>query len=273
MAVKINGGAKAPTETPQTSKKTGGGMGSFLKQGAAAKQAVLEDDAKKEAQKAEAGKLWRFRIQEGDDDDHRVTFLDGTLDDEGTLEAPMWHEHTLQLGGKWKNVPCTSHEEPCPICANGDNPSLVAGFTVIDHTPYTIQSGPNAGKVVKFSRKLFVAKRTTYAQLQKLATKQGGLVGTTWDISRNGDKSPAVGNMFQLEAKQTLAEVKKELAAIKAEYGELVEPADFAQEITYYTRAELIQQGVKAASSAGAGTSKFAKKGNADASADDELGS
>lgn len=269
MAIKMNGGAaKAPADT-STSEKKAGSMG-FLKTGGAAKQAVLEAEAKAEAQKAEAGKLWRFRIPEGDDDDRRITFLDGTLDEEGTLEAPMWNEHTLQLGGKWKNVPCTSHEEPCPICANGDNPSLVAGFTVIDHTPFVIQSGPNAGKKILFSKRLFVAKRTTYAQLQKLATKNGGLVGTTWDVSRNGDKSPAVGNMFQLEGKQTLAELKKELAAVKNEYGELVAPADFAEEITYYTREELIQQGVKGAVTTGGSKALGKKSGGKDL--DNELG-
>ena len=272
MGITVGGAAKkAPAETSTTSEKKAGSMG-FLKTGGAAKQAVQEAEAKAEAQKAEAGKLWRFRIPEGDDDDRRITFLDGTLDEEGTLEAPMWHEHTIQLGGKWKNVPCTSHEEPCPICANGDNAALVAGFTVIDHTPYTIQSGPNAGKTVKFSKRLFVAKRTTYAQLQKLATKQGGLVGTTWDVSRNGDKSPAVGNMFQFEAKSSLAELKKELAAVKAEYGELVAPADFAEEITYYTRAELIQQGVKGAVGGGSAKSAIGGKKTTGADLDEELG-
>lgn len=237
MGVKISGAAKPASAA--TKQKSGGSM-SFLKTGKDAKQAQVEATAKAEAAKAEAGKLWRFRIPEGDDDDRTITFLDGSLDEEGTLEAPMWHEHTLQLGGKWKNVPCTSHEEPCPICANGDNPALVAGFTIIDHTPFTIQNGPNAGKTVTHSRKLFVAKRTTYAQLQKLASKQGGLAGTTWEVSRNGDKSPACGNMFQFVDKKSLSELKKEFG------GEIAEPADFAEEITYYTRAELIQQGVKA---------------------------
>jgi hypothetical protein len=144
----------------------------------------------------------------------------------------------VQIGGKWKNLPCTSHEEPCPMCANGDNPSLVAGFTVIDHTPYTIQNGPKAGQVVERSRKLFVAKRTSYALLQKFATKQGGLAGCTYDVSRNGDKSPAVGNVFDFVGKDSLSDIKKE-------FGDLAEVADYGEEITYYTREELIDLGVK----------------------------
>jgi hypothetical protein len=240
MALNLSGAAKKPAASspaPQQENKKKAPMG-FLMTGDAAKQAKIEAEAKAEAAKAEAGKLWRFRISEDDPEDHRITFLDGTLDEDGTLEAPMWHEHTLQLGGNWKNVPCTAKEEPCPICANNENPSLVAGFTVIDHTPFTIKNGPNAGKTVEHSRKLFVAKRTTYAQLQKLASKNGGLVGLTFDVSRNGDKSPAVGNMFDKVSKDTLADLKKE-------YGEIAEPADFIEEITYYTRDELIELGVK----------------------------
>jgi hypothetical protein len=215
-----------------------------------------------EAQQAEAGKLWRFRIQEDDESDHRITFVDGTLDEEGTLEAPMWHEHTIQLGGKWKNIPCTAHEEPCPMCANGDNAALVAGFTVIDHTPYTIQNGPNAGKTVENSKKLLVAKRTSYALLQKLAGKHGGLAGTTWDASRSGDKSPNVGNLFQFVDKNSLSDLKKE-------FGELAEPADFAEEITYYSREQLIEQGVKAPGKAVSSNSNKSKGEDLD----DELGS
>jgi hypothetical protein len=150
----------------------------------------------------------------------------------------MWYEHTVQLGGNWKNVPCTSQEEPCPVCANGDNAALVAGFTVIDHTPYTIQNGPNKGKVLERTKKLFIAKRTSYALMQKLASKHGGLAGTTWDVSRQGDKSPAVGNLFDFVSKDTLSDLKKE-------FDELAEPADFQEEITYFTREQLIEQGVK----------------------------
>ena len=238
MALNLSGAAKktAASPAPKTEKKKAP-MG-FLMTGEDAKQAKVEADAKAEAAKQEAGKLWRFRINEDDEEDHRITFLDGSLDEDGVLEAPMWHEHTIQLGGKWKNVPCTAKEEPCPICANGDNAALVAGFTVIDHTPFTIKNGPNAGKTVEQSKKLFVAKRTVYAILQKLASKNGGLAGVTFDVSRQGDKSPATGNMFDKVSKDTLAELKKE-------YGELAEPADFLEEITYYTRDELIEQGVK----------------------------
>lgn len=234
MAISMNGGKAAGAAAAPKKEMPAG----FLKTGAAAKQAQTEAAAKAEAAKAEAGKLWRFRINADDTSDHRITFLDGSLDEDGALDVVMWHEHTLQLGGKWKNVPCTAHEEPCPICANGENPDLVAGLTVIDHTPFTIKSGPNAGKTVQQSKKLFIAKRTTFAALQKLASKKGGLVGTSWDVSRNGEKSAAVGDMFDHVATETLANLKKT-------YGELAEPANMAEELTYYTRAELIQQGVK----------------------------
>lgn len=220
----------------------------FLKTGAAAKQALASENAKTEARQAEAGKLWRFYIKKTDiGKDYKITFLDGHLDEEGTLEAPMWHEHMLQVGGDWKNLPCTAHEEPCPICALPKNePALVAAFTVIDHTPVTIQSGPNAGKKLEHTRKLFVAKRTTYAMLQKLATKQGGLVGTTWEVSRSTEKSASVGELFQFEEKRTLQELKKL-------YGDNAEPANIAEEITYYNRRQLLQLGIAGSASVAGG--------------------
>ncbi len=232
MGVTI-GGADAPSNKGQS------GM-SFMKTGAAAKALLQEETAKAEAAAAERGKLWRFRIPESDcGKDFMITFLDGHLDSDGMLDPPMWMEHTVYVGGRWQNLPCTAHEEPCPICANSDSkPALVAGFTVIDHTPYKIQKGPNAGNIAKDKRKLFVAKKQTFAILQKIASKQGGLVGCTFEVSRQNDKAPSVGDLFQVTEKQKLSQ-------LAAQYGEEATPADFSEEITYYNAAQLLSLGIK----------------------------
>lgn len=231
MAVSI-GGASPKEKTAQGT----GGMG-FIKTGGDAKKMFAEEQAKAEALAEERNKLWRFRIPEEDcGKDFKITFLDGHLDEEGSLAAPMWMEHTAQLAGSWKNVPCTSHEEPCPLCESSNNASLVAGFTVIDHTPFKIKKGPKAGEIVKDQRRLFIAKKTTFGILQKLAAKNGGLVGLTVEVSRTNDKSPNVGDVFMVEEKSKLSQ-------LAAKYGDAATPADFGHEITYYTAKQLIQLG------------------------------
>ena len=117
-------------------------------------------------------------------------------------------------------------------------PTLVAGFSGIDHAQFTIKKGPNAGKIVKDQRRLFIAKKTTFAILQKLASKNGGLVGCTFEISRQKDTDPNVGNLFQLDE-------KRKLSQLAATYGDDAVPADFGEEIVYYTAGQLISLGVK----------------------------
>lgn len=230
MAVSIGGGS--PSGKPAV-----GGAG-FLKTGKDAQALFQQEQAKAEAAKEASGKLWRFFIRKEDcGKDFKITFLDGHLDADGVLTAPMWMEHTVFVAGQWRNVPCTAHEEPCPICAKGDNaPALVAGFTIIDHTPYTIKKGANAGQTVKDQRRLYVPKKTTFGQLQKYATKHGGLAGLTFEVSRMNDKSPNVGDAFMVDEKRTLAQ----LAAI---YGDNAKPADYGEEIVYYTASQLISMG------------------------------
>ena len=53
-----------------------------------------------------------------------------------------------------------------------------------------MQKGPNKGKVIKNTRKLFIAKNQTIKMLTKLAAKRGGLQGCTFDVARTGDKEP-----------------------------------------------------------------------------------
>ena len=79
-----------------------------------------------------------------------------------------------------------------------------------------MKKGPNAGKVYKNQRKLFVAKETTLKTLQKLASKpeRNGLAGCTFDVSRGPENTnpPGVGSTFDFVMKH------KSLAAIAEKY-------------------------------------------------------
>jgi hypothetical protein len=255
--------AAAQTATPATAAKSStspkiskpGSVAAWMKTGKAAQHAIEQADAKAEAAKAEAGKMFRFWMPA--DDERKVTFLDGTLDADGLLDIPMWDEHRVKIAGDWENFACTANTEPCPVCNAGDSrATLVGALTVIDHSPYTIKSGPNAGKVVKNSRKLFVCTRQTIKLLNKQAAKRGGLKGCTFEISRTGDKEPGVGNQFEFVEKH------EDMAAFAAGLGlklEEVQPADYANEITYRTADELLKLGIGKAFKAGVGAEKGVK--------------
>ena len=229
-----------PKTPPQSEPKKAAGM-SFLKRGAAAKQSIVEADAAAEAAKAEMNKLWRFYIgADNAGEDFKITFLDGKLDSDGTLDVVTWKEHTIFLAGRWKNLPCVGHEEPCPMCESGDKAALVGALTVIDHTPYTIKKGDKQGQKIERSKKLYVMKRGTIQQLQKYATKNGGLQGCSFEVSRNGAKSPSVGDTFMFLEKTPLS-------ALKKEYGEMADAADLEEELPYFDRKGLLKMGVQGA--------------------------
>lgn len=241
-----------PKSTPQKASNNNSPAG-WMKKGAAAAQMMQQEEAKAELAKQEAGKMWRFWMPDGAD--RQITFLDGNLDDEGMLDIFMFYEHSVRVNGNWEQFVCTAEADqtqPCPLCEGGDRPSLVGVMTVIDHSEHTVKKGPNAGKVIANTRKLFVAKRNTIKQLTKLAVKRGGLAGCTFDVSRTGDKEPGVGNQFDFTTKYDSPD------DIAAKYDlkiEDVQPANYQEEVRYRSPEELIELGLGKATG-GIGTEK-----------------
>lgn len=213
MALKLNkpGQSASATHTSAPAAKSGGL--SFVKRGKAAQEAFAKEEHKSE--QASKGQVFRFWVPK--DKDASITFLDGDLTD-GVLDISFIYEHNINMNGKWGNFfICTQDEEPCPICEGGNNPSYVGVMTVIDHSEYVSKKD---GQVKKDNIKLFVAKRDTIKQLQKLAAKRGGLRGCRFDVSRTGDKSPSVGNTFDFTEKLTDAQ-------LSAKYGDKAKPVDY----------------------------------------------
>lgn len=233
-------GAGASPTVGHQAKKTSGLK--FLKVGSDAKSAIQAEEARAELAKQEAGRLWRFRMQEGAD--RQITFLDGDLNDDGLLDVPMFHEHTVRVNGSWENFVCTAdvdESQPCPLCEAGDRASLVGVMTVIDHSKHIVQKGQNAGKVIQNTRRLFVAKMNTLKLLTKIAAKRGGLAGCTFDVSRTGDKSPAVGDQFDFVHKfETFNEIAEKWG-LKIEDAQ---PANYEEEIRFRSPDELIALGI-----------------------------
>ena len=241
----------SPTETSKPSTASGTtakiinmkpNAASWMRTGKDAKQALNQEEAKAEERKAEAGKMWRFFVTPGKD--AQITFLDGKLDEDGMLDIPVWYEHNIRLNGERETYACTAgkdQSQPCPLCEMGDKPAFVGVMTVIDHTPHTILNGPNKGKVIQNTRKLFVAKRLTIKLLTKYAIKRGGLAGCTFDVSRPDEKNAAVGESFDFVQK---FEKLSEIAAKWSLKLEDVQPANYEEEFTFRTPEQLIALGV-----------------------------
>lgn len=220
------------------------GTPNFLKTGKARRRAMKREEVKQKIRDEQRGKLWRFFIPTDKlEDVFKITFLDGALDEDGNLENPVFYEHSLKINGKWDNIVSCCEEEPDPLQEAGQEPYLAQVFTIINHTPYTDRNG----KTHKNRKQLFVATRQTMKRLQKMATKRKGLAGCMFEVSRTTDKTPKVGDVFEFVKKRKKSELKALLikkGVKEKEVDDLIKPADYKKELTYYTRKELIKMGI-----------------------------
>lgn len=214
----------------------------WASRGSEASKEFEKENAARQARRDQQTKTWRFMLKP--EEEARVTFVDGDLDENGVLDMLVYPQHQLFMNGSWFNFfVCVEKQEPCPICESGDRPSLVAICTVIDHRK--IQSNKDKSKVYTNQKRLFVAKHNTFKILQNIASKRGGLAGCTFDILRAGEKDPVVGSQFDFIEKGKLETLKAKYIEKSAE-GKLVSifaPLDYEKEIDYRTATELKKLG------------------------------
>lgn len=222
---------------------------SWLKKGADSAKLAQKEEAEAQKRKEEQGKAFRFWMKE--DEEARITFVDGDLGSEGFLLPARYYEHNLKINGKWNNFfvcPEKTHPdsgEKCPICEGGDRPSLVALFTIIDHRAFKSKDGQ---KTYSDTAKILAAKPATFELLNKIAVKRHGLAGATFDVSRIGDKAAAVGSMFDFLEKHNVEELKKNYVREFTVDGKKVTksifvPFDYEKEIVYRSETELRKMG------------------------------
>ena len=222
---------------------------SWMKTGAASANLAKQEASEKSLQQEQKGLLWRFSLK--DKEEARITFVDGDLSPEGFLIPPRYYEHHLQVNGQWghffvcpeKTMPEAGHK--CPICAQGEKPALVALFTIIDHREFTTKTG----KKLSNQKRLLVAKPVSMEMLTKIAVKRGGLAGATFDVTRMGDKSAAIGSMFDFVEKNPIATLQATFTEEVDFNGmkktqTLFSPADYEREIVFRTPEELLKAGV-----------------------------
>lgn len=225
---------------------------SWLKTGAESAELAKKQAVEAALAKQEQGKMFRFWLKDGED--AAITFIDGDLSSEGFLLPPRFYEHNLFLNGNYNNhFMCPEKTNPaagetCPLCEAKDRPLLVALFTIIDHRSYTT----NAGKTYKDQRRLLVAKPQSFELLNKIAQKRDGLARARFDVSRQGgDKSAAIGSMFDFVDKKSLDELQGMYMQEVFEKGKptgktetYFTPADYDHEIVYRTGDELRAMGL-----------------------------
>lgn len=213
-----------------------GGVPSWMRRGDDAQEHVKREQ---EAAERRREQLWRFRLKENEE--ATITFLTGDLAKKGknagkVLDLITFNEHTVPHRGRYENFVCIADEGPCPLCRAGNNASLVAVFVVIDHR----RGVSKAGKKWRDQKRLFMAKSATISKLTRKAAKLGGLKGMTFEVSRGGGRTPAVGDEFEyLEGPTTLKALARKYPDTK-----VLEPLDFAVQFPRYSAEELVEMGL-----------------------------
>lgn len=255
MAVTLNSmkgkaaGAAPASGTPAAAKTTTAPAkkGGFLMQGKAAMEAFETEHTKRAAEAEKNNKPFRFFIQQDNlGNDVPVTFLDGDLDAEGELVLNTWNEHFMNVGqgnAQWTSFVCLAPDY-CPICAGGDTASVVAAFTIIDHTTYIVEKGKNAGKEYKDQKRLFIAKYQTVKQLSKLAKSTDGLRGVRMTVCRTTKNAPSVGDMFTPEVKYEQEELRQMYGKTKDGKGWVSDPFDYEKVAPLYTLEQMKEFGI-----------------------------
>lgn len=106
--------------------------------------------------------------------------------------------------------------------------------TAIKLQPYTVKSGPNAGKVIPYTRGLLLAGEEQYKTLLTYRKAWGGLRGRVFMVSRgDGVFSPRVGDKWDPHEQLTDEQMMEKFANAASDYGLSVEdycrPFDYAK--------------------------------------------
>lgn len=212
----------------------------WMRKGNKAAEHIAQIDKEvSEKQEKYKNRLYRFWLTDGEE--ARVTFVDGTLTEKGVLDITTYMEHNLFENGTWGHeYVCTMDVEPCPICQEGNKPSLVGALTIIDHRKIEGKSG----KVYQDERRLYIAKRDTIKTLQSLAGKRGGLAGCVFDILRTGEKSSRVGSHFDFQEKVGIEDLKKKYTReIDGKMQTYFVPSNYATDIEFISAETLRAKG------------------------------
>lgn len=140
---------------------------------------------KAEQRKALGNQPFRFRVPIGET--RQVIICDDKPDF-------FMYEHSLKdAEGNWGKLftGCVKEFDNCPVCESTGKESYYAMvLTVVDLTEFTLRDGTK----VEFSRKLLIVKPAQQKKFLRFYQKEGTLRGALFDMTRDGDKDPQIGN-------------------------------------------------------------------------------
>ena len=151
--------------------------------------AVREENQRRDIERA--ADVDRFYLKQGDT--CSLVFID---DEPFTI-----NEHTVYRRGSKDKDPltCMSKVHPDdPVCCTrlGPKTAGLTGFlTVLDGTKYPSKRDPN--KYYQYGLKLFPGKGIALSVLDRKKTDRTTLTYTKCKVTRDGDKTPQVGNEFE----------------------------------------------------------------------------
>ena len=97
---------------------------------------------------------------------------------------------------KFERHLCTKEYANCPICERtGRDSAYVMFLTIIDFAEYTNKNGER----VEWTRKLLAVKGAQQKVFLRRFDKEKTLRGAVFTMSRDGEKSPAIGNNIEFE--------------------------------------------------------------------------
>ena len=178
------------TSSRKIADRSAGKAPSRRLRGEAARQRLEEELAKQQAlaeeRKNRTRQPFRFRLAQGET--REVIIVDDAPDFMMYEHAGLKDPRTDRWG---LNLQCCRDYDNCPICEHEQKESPYCLYlTVIDLNEFT----DRAGNVHEFSRKLFVVKPNQIKKFTRRYAKDGTLRGARFELSRDGQKDPVIGN-------------------------------------------------------------------------------
>lgn len=231
---RVKSRVKAPTAsrrkvTPKSPKGKRSARGAFDRGEAGFKKGEAKRQRQEEEYQRKKETPFDFRLKPGDEAE--VVIVDS--------EPPFFISlHKVKdARGRWTDEVCIADTGvACPLCSStGKEGAYNMILTVLDRRPYKIQNGPNAGKTIKVSKKLFMVKGRNLPKFQRQYERYDGKWrGLRIHCRRDGDKDAAIGEDLEFMGKVS--------EKVLAKYGEHAEAADYEKIFPTPTAKELAER-------------------------------
>ncbi|NCU31822.1 MAG: hypothetical protein EOM23_02540 [Candidatus Moranbacteria bacterium] len=205
----------------------------FLKTGSEGRK-FFDEEKQKQQEQLTSGNVRGYRFKLNQSATGYVVFLDDL--DTFLLE----HQYqSIKPDGKinyYNYETCIRDiEGECPLCENGNNPSLVSVSTIFDLTEYKKKDGTIAPP----RKKIIVLKKGGTERFLRKQEKLGGLKLKKFEIFRSSDqKGEATGTDVEFE-KEVDPEVLRQFCPEKEKFEDWIKPYDYNEIFQPKSAAEI----------------------------------